>query len=69
MVLIVRGSDCALLCGDKQREVPANLLLHLILISIVTHDFYSLRQASAHSIKVMNQTMFDVPDPLVVLAM
>ena len=28
----IQVADCALLCeaGDKQREVPANLLLHLI---------------------------------------
>jgi hypothetical protein len=64
------------LCGGKQREMPANLLLHLISISIFIHDFNSLsrRQVLAQSSsssrargkRVMNQTMFDVPDPLVV---
>jgi hypothetical protein len=70
----VLGSKCALLC-DKQWEVPANLLLHLISISTCIHDFTILAKqvlvqssssSKARSKRVMTQTMFDVSDPFVV---
>jgi hypothetical protein len=56
-------------------EMPANLLLHLISISIFIHNFTVLARqvlvqssssSRARSKRVMNQTMFDVPDPPVV---
>ena len=50
--------------------MPANLLLHLISISIYVSSRRVLIQSSSSSrarSKVMNQTLvrFDVPDPLV----
>jgi len=67
---------CFAVWEGKQRELPANLLLHLISISICIHEFYSLSQASAGQSSASSRAaakewwtspcMFDVPDPLVV---
>jgi hypothetical protein len=67
---------------DEQREVPpAKLLLHLNSISLFIHDFTVLarqvlvasaasefiwQQGPYQAKRVMNQAMFEFPDPLVV---